>query len=133
MPIGLLVQQCSIYRPSSQETKVYGRPTGQGVVLTLVSSNVRCRLDFAFLRGSREEAAAEEYVSRNRGLLNVDPSVDILERDIVVMDDAAYRSAQFEVEFVDAVVDGRGISHFEVTIAKRDNPYTFPDPPPDPP
>lgn len=123
MVVGLLNQTCTVYRPA-ESTVVFGRPVGEGQTLSAAHTDVKCRLDFTYLFGSRMERATEEFAERTSGVLFVKQDV-IRPRDIIVMDDPAYHSDQYEVEFIQPTVGFGKVSHFEIVVKKRDNPYTI--------
>lgn len=124
--IGLLSQTCTAYQLKETKT-VFGRPVGEGLELEEIKSGLKCRLDFTFLFGSRVERVTEEYVERTHGVLFVKENV-LKARNVIVMDDPAYNSDQYEVEFVQPVVGFNKVQHFEVVVRRRDNPYALPVP-----
>ncbi len=124
MPIGLLNQTCTVYRPS-ESAVVFGRPVGEGQTLAVVKTGLKCRLDFTYLFGSRMERATEEYIDRTSGVLFI-KNRDVNVRDIIIMDESGYNSDQYEVDFIQPAAGFDKISHYEVIVRKRDNPYTLP-------
>ena len=128
----LLVQTCTIYRPERRTAApddALVRPMESGDVLTQVVGSVPCRLDFSFLFKSRENALPEEEVGRNTGVLFLKAGVNIRSNDVIRMVNGGTTNAsdvvydhQFDVEYVDPVVDGVGVHHLEAQVSLRDNP-----------
>ncbi len=111
---GLLVEKCTIYRPSTATRDNMVTST----TWTKQSENIACRPDFVHDYRSRIEVVQEEYMDRSHGVVWVDPTVDLRSRDVVVFD--GLPGQQYDVQFVDPLYDSVAIHHKRAVISERD-------------
>ena len=128
----LLVQTCKIYRPQ-HGSKLPEGIEGPDYLERVTQPEVRCRLDFSFQFQSRVEVSEEELIGRNSGMLFLLPSTLINNRDVVVVDTDGYLPSsekvyqeQYDVEYIDPVLDSQGVHHLEAVVSLRDNPLELP-------
>lgn len=116
----LLAQTCTILRATSG-TKRYGFETVEA--WSSIATDIPCRIDFLAFNRSRAEIVKEEWLGRSHGVLFVKTDAGIQSRDIITIDDPSglYSDKQYDVEFVDPVLDSGGVHHLECSVSLRDN------------
>jgi hypothetical protein len=69
------------------------------------------------------EKIPEEFLGKNHGMAFMITSFEVKPRDIIILTRRAGFPAdeQYDVEYVDPVLDSVAVHHIEVTISKRDN------------
>lgn len=113
----LLHQECDIVR-GTEGVKRAGYPGT--VTWSKIKNKVECRLDTAVKFQSRIEAINEEYIGRLHGIMWFDPTVDVLARDIILID-----GEQYDVQFVDKIQGYAETHHKQVTVNLRDEPVNL--------
>lgn len=110
----LLHQRCDIVRGTEGDKRA-GMPPSP--TWSKIKIGVECRLDTAVKFQSRLEAINEEYIGRLHGIMWFDPTVDVLTRDIILID-----SEQYDVQFVDKIQGYGETHHKQATVSLRDEP-----------
>ncbi len=117
----LLPQTCTVLRATPAVTKRHGFAADD--VWSSVATDVRCRIDFLERNRSREEQVREEFLGRNHGILFTEKDSGIRGRDIIVITDASglFDDKQYDIEYVDPVLDSSSVHHLECSVSLRDN------------
>lgn len=114
----LLIQTCNISR-ATEGAKRLG--FSESNAWAEVSKDNDCRIDFFFRNRSRSDQVSEEIIGRNSAVLFLWADIDIQTRDIVTINDSLYAGEQFDVDYVDKILDGIGVHHLECSVTVRNN------------